>query len=92
MGQELQLVTQQKLSLGLLTTSQEAGPLDSFSQDLVTLEVVWLPDPPPKPREAPPWGSLTGTSVATVGRVPQTIFLFLQPGGQVLLLSSPAPS
>lgn len=49
MGQELQLVTQQKLSLGLLTTSQEAGPLDSFSQDLVTLEVVWLPDPPPKP-------------------------------------------
>lgn len=27
-----------------------------------------------------------------VGRVPQAIFLFLQPCGQVLLLSSPAPS
>lgn len=30
MGQELQLVTQQKLSLGLLTTSRKAGPPGQF--------------------------------------------------------------
>ena len=93
MGQELQLVTEQKLSLGPLTTSQEAGPPGQFfSRSSDSGGGVAARPTTPAPRSSPmgiTHGHICG---GHVGRVPQAIFLFLQPCGQVLPLSSPAPS
>lgn len=66
MGQGLQLVTKQKLSPGLLTTSQKARPPAQFFSRPSDVGVGWLPAPPPEHQGAPPEGSLTGRSVMMV--------------------------